>query len=67
MLASPIRCIRDGDEVIKRLNFDGESVRISMLALLGMTAGLNALAYGILRIKKRTHQLMEPPSEKKEV
>ena len=56
-------CIRDGSEVIKRLNFDGETVQQAILALLGMTIGFNLMAYGCLRFKKRTHQRMSPETD----
>lgn len=50
-------CITEGDEVIKRLNFDGDSVRTAMFALLGFVVGSNLIAYMILRFfKKRSYQ-----------
>lgn len=60
-------CITEGDEVIKRLNFDGDSVRTAMFALLGFVFGSNLLAYCILRFfKERSYQRLSDEGESSE-
>lgn len=56
------QCIKTGEEVLKSLSFQDETVAGACVALIIMIGGFNALAYAALRSKKRSYEKLKASS-----